>query len=100
MTDRCSDWQDPSAWPARRIDGKRVLVCGGRDYDDRDHIWNTLCDLNSKRGPFAVIIHGCATGADHEAMIWAQTLPGRHHAPFQTLTAPAFRQANPSTHDR
>lgn len=61
----------------------RVLVCGGRDYDDRDHIWNTLCDLNVKRGPITVIIHGCATGADNEAMLWAQAMPKRKHAPFQ-----------------
>lgn len=65
-----------------RLTGARVLVCGGRYYSDRDHIWNTLCSLDVKRGPFAVVIHGCATGADSEAMIWAQTC-GRKHAPFQ-----------------
>ena len=83
MRNRTADWTDPSVWPSRRIEGKRVLVCGGRDYDDRDHIWNTLTELNNSLGPFATVIHGCATGADHEAMIWAQTMPGRHHAPFQ-----------------
>ena len=65
--------------PART---SRVLVCGGRDYSDRDHIWNTLCKLDHERGPFKVVIHGCATGADSEAMIWAQTCD-RKHAPFQ-----------------
>jgi hypothetical protein len=64
----------------------RLLVCGGRDYDDRDHIWNTLCDIDAKRGPIEVVIHGAATGADSEAMIWAQTerTNGRiiKHAPF------------------
>jgi hypothetical protein len=60
----------------------RALVCGGRDYDDRDHVWNVLCELDARRGPFAVVIHGCAPGADTEAMIWAQTC-NRKHAPFQ-----------------
>jgi len=57
----------------------RVLVCGGRDFDDRDFIWNTLCDLDMKRGPFSCVIHGAATGADTEAMIWAQAMAGSGH---------------------
>lgn len=73
----------------------RVLVCGGRDYDDRDHIWNTLTDLDAERGPFTIVIHGCATGADNEAMLWAQAMPGRKHAPFRAawsdLTQPNAR---------
>ena len=50
----------------------RILVCGGRNYTDRDHIWNTLCEIDATRGPITVVIHGAATGADSEAMIWAQ----------------------------
>jgi hypothetical protein len=65
----------------------RILVCGGRDYDDRDHIHNTLCEIDTKRGPITCVIHGCAPGADHEGMIWAQMMAesGRKitHAPFQ-----------------
>lgn len=64
----------------------RVLVCGGRAYSDRDHIWNTLCEIDAARGPITCVIHGAATGADSEAMIWAQTprISGRKilHAPF------------------
>lgn len=52
----------------------RVLVCGGRDFKDRDFIHNTLCDLHAKRGPFEVVIHGDATGADSEAEIWASLM--------------------------
>jgi len=59
-----------------------VIVCGGRNYTDRDHISNTLLSLDKKEGPFDCIIHGCATGADREGMIWAQTM-GILHAPFQ-----------------
>jgi hypothetical protein len=59
----------------------RVLVCGGRDYADRDHIWNTLCAIDAECR-IEVVIHGCATGVDSEGMIWAQTT-GKKHAPFK-----------------
>lgn len=66
----------------------RVLVTGGRDYHDDDHIWNILTELNLRRGPITCIIHGAATGADTQAMLWAQMMDGcsptRHvrNAPF------------------
>ena len=60
----------------------RVLVCGGRDYNDRDHIWNTLCEVDAKRGPITCVIHGCATGADSEGVIWAEAM-GIKQRPFQ-----------------
>lgn len=59
---------------------QRILVCGGRDYDDAYHIWKALSELHGTRG-VSVIIHGAATGADTQAMIWAQTM-GVKHAPF------------------
>jgi hypothetical protein len=69
----------------------RVLVCGGRDYTDRDHIHNTLCKIDAGRGPITCVIHGCATGADNEGMIWAQMMDslGRSikHAPFKAAWA-------------
>ena len=52
----------------------RVLVCGGRKYTDRDHIHNTLCDIDTERGPITHVIHGGATGADDEAMIWVHMM--------------------------
>jgi hypothetical protein len=68
-------------------DDMRVLVCGGRGYDNTDHVHNTLLDIHHKRGPISCVIHGCATGADNEAMIWAQSMDGLggkriRHAPF------------------
>jgi len=63
----------------------RVLVCGGRDYANRDHIHNTLCEIDAGRGPITCVIHGAATGADHEGMIWAQMMASARkitHAPF------------------
>jgi hypothetical protein len=65
----------------------RVLVCGGRYFEDGDFLHNTLCELDQARGPITCIIHGAARGADRMAMGWAQmmdTVPGRSvkHAPF------------------
>ena len=45
----------------------RVLVCGGRDYDNRERVRRTLdAALEAARsaGKVAVIIHGNARGAD------------------------------------
>ena len=50
----------------------RVLVCGGRNYNERGHIWETLYNIDVTRGPIDCIIHGAATGADSAAMLWAQ----------------------------
>ena len=78
----------------------RVLVCGGRKYNDRDHIWNTLCEVNSARGPISCIIHGAATGADSEAMIRAQTVANVKHAPFVADSHTHGRSAGPIRNQR
>lgn len=57
----------------------RVLVCGGRDYQDRDSVFrelNKLCGTISDEYPMGTIqltiIHGaCRTGADCWADEWA-----------------------------
>jgi hypothetical protein len=81
-----------------RATGKRVLVCGGRDYDDQDHIWNTLVaiDLESR---IDVVIHGCATGADTAGVVWAQKT-GRKHAPFQADWREHGKAAGPMRNQR
>lgn len=62
----------------------RVLVCGGREYNDKDKVFKTLDDLclefnlkgpedeygNWLPGPIT-IIHGAARGADDLADQWA-----------------------------
>jgi hypothetical protein len=48
----------------------RVLVCGGRYYDDRPHIFQSLTRVHNEHGPITCIIHGGATGADTEAGEW------------------------------
>ena len=51
-------------------DGFRLLVCGGRQYDNRTHVFATLDRVHAKR-PIAVVIHGKAAGADTLAGEWA-----------------------------
>lgn len=50
----------------------RVLVCGGRDYSDRDHFFSEMDRLNQQYGPFTVVIHGAASGADKLAGLWGE----------------------------
>lgn len=45
-----------------------VLVCGGRDYKDRERLYRLL-DFN--RAKIALIVHGGAAGADMMAGGWA-----------------------------
>ena len=52
-------------------DGFRVLVCGGRDYTDRAHVFATLDRVHAKR-PISLVIHGAARGADTLAGDWAE----------------------------
>ena len=53
----------------------RVLVCGGRDYWDKDRVWAVLNEVCNPAGdplPEGVtIIHGGAAGADRLADGWA-----------------------------
>ena len=49
----------------------KVLVCGGRDYADRDYLWRYLSALHQGR-QITEIVHGSATGADTLAGEWAK----------------------------
>jgi len=51
-------------------EGPRALVCGGRDYNDRERVARIL-DAAVERLGVKAIIHGCARGADFEAKRWA-----------------------------
>ncbi len=50
--------------------GTRVLVCGGRDYQDWRAVADTLRSLH-ERSPISLIIHGCDPGAASLAVRWA-----------------------------
>ena len=49
----------------------KVLVCGGRDFDDYYKVAATL-DLLHRESPISVLIHGAARGADSLASRWAR----------------------------
>jgi hypothetical protein len=52
--------------------GRRVLVCGGRDYVDQSKLADVL-DAEHAREPFDVLISGMAKGADSLGAAWAVT---------------------------
>ena len=49
----------------------RIIVCGGRDFSDRDALFRVLDDLHSTHG-FTLLVHGAARGADRLAGEWAE----------------------------
>lgn len=51
------------------IKGLRLIVCGGRDFCDRDFVYAML-DVCHKRNGIACVIHGAARGADTIAADW------------------------------
>jgi hypothetical protein len=46
----------------------RILVCGGRDYDNVDKVYEVLDEFPTEE---LLIIHGGARGADSLAGVWA-----------------------------
>jgi len=65
----------------------RVLVCGGRDYEDRDAVYAELDALAKEHG-WLTIIEGGAMGADRLAQDWARD---RYHG---TVTVVADSQTH------
>jgi hypothetical protein len=49
-----------------------VLVCGGRDYSDRERVFSIL-DVAHAANPIALLIHGGASGADALADEWQRS---------------------------
>lgn len=62
--------------------GLKIIVCGGRDYHDADHVEAFLDALDLERGPLTVITGG-ARGADYCAKAWAY----RRGRPFLEVPA-------------
>lgn len=48
-----------------------VLVCGGRDYNDRGRLFSVL-DRAHGANLIECLVHGCARGADSMAETWAR----------------------------
>ena len=55
----------------------RILVCGGRDYKDRDRVFAELDRINEACGDPICVIAGGATGADAFAEEWARSKIGK-----------------------
>lgn len=49
----------------------KILVCGGREYDDWPRLKEKLDELNEEHR-FTEVIHGAAEGADRLAGVWAR----------------------------
>lgn len=49
----------------------KILVCGGRDYDDQDYV-STVLDMVHEECPVTCVVHGAASGADSFAQAWAK----------------------------
>jgi hypothetical protein len=60
----------------------RVLVCGGRAYDDIERLYGVLDRLHA-RTPITCIIEGGATGADYLAYRWSAMRHLDQHAKFK-----------------
>jgi len=50
-----------------------ILVCGGRDYNNKEYMWKKLDKLYDKYGEELCIVHGAAPGADSLAEDWAKS---------------------------
>ena len=52
---------------------KRILVCGGRDFTDRDLVFATMDKVKGIFGDFE-LVHGGAKGADSFSDEWADSV--------------------------
>jgi hypothetical protein len=53
------------------VSSYKVLVCGGREYSDREKIYHVLDAYLARIGPDMLVINGGAPGADTIAREWA-----------------------------
>lgn len=51
----------------------RVLICGGRNYNNKDKVFEVLDNLRKSTKEEIFIIHGGAKGADSLGGEWART---------------------------
>lgn len=51
----------------------RVLVCGGRDYHDREKVFEVISSMRAEK-KITMLIAGCASGADALALECADLL--------------------------
>lgn len=49
---------------------RKVIVCGGRDFNNRDFVFSEMDRLNRKFNFICIVQGGCPTGADKWARDW------------------------------
>jgi hypothetical protein len=77
----------------------RVLVCGGRDYKDRDRVFQSLDTVENCYGDL-FIIEGGATGADYLAREWVRARTYRDGKTFDADWDRYGRAAGPMRNQR
>lgn len=65
-----------------RKSGRKILVCGGRDYTNAPRVDEVLAALHSEEA-LSCIVHGGARGADRLAELWARV----HNIPTKEYRA-------------
>lgn len=70
-----------------------VLVCGGRDYEDDDHVDRVLSAIHAEQR-ISLIVHGDSRGADRCADRWGTSM-GVHVARMPALWEAYGRGAGP-----
>lgn len=70
-----------------------LLVCGGREYDDKARVYDALDRVHAKHG-VDLVIEGDGTGADRLAGLWAMER-GIHTAKVAALWGKHGRSAGP-----
>ena len=74
----------------------RVLVCGGRNYDDKSAVWSQLDALKP-----SFVMEGGADGADVLAWRWAKrNLPGDCRQTFEANWSRDGKAAGPARNQR
>jgi SLOG family YspA-like protein len=53
--------------------GLAIIVCGGRNFSDRDAVFSALDTLHARPGGVALVIQGGASGADLLAAEWCDS---------------------------
>lgn len=61
----------------------KILVCGGRAFQDKQFIYKSLDECTRLHGPIELLMHGGAEGADKLAYMWAQL----HEIPSRQFSA-------------
>lgn len=77
----------------------RVLVCGGRDYQDKHRVYQELDAIHAAT-PITCIIEGGAGGADYLAARWSAIRDIEHHVRMSADWALHGKAAGPIRNQR